>query len=34
MSRLQHLLHPWVAFVIMPVFALANAGVTSARRDS
>jgi NhaA family Na+:H+ antiporter len=26
-DRLQHLLHPWVAFVIMPVFALANAGV-------
>ena len=26
--RLEHALHPWVAFVIMPVFALANAGVT------
>ncbi len=26
-ERLIHLLHPWVAFVIMPVFALANAGV-------
>jgi NhaA family Na+:H+ antiporter len=25
--RLEHGLHPWVAFVIMPVFALANAGV-------
>ncbi|MBX3210556.1 MAG: Na+/H+ antiporter NhaA [Labilithrix sp.] len=25
--RLQALLHPWVAFVIMPIFALANAGV-------
>jgi NhaA family Na+:H+ antiporter len=25
--RLQHLLHPWVAFGIMPLFALANAGV-------
>ena len=24
---LIHLLHPWVAFVIMPIFALANAGV-------
>lgn len=24
----EHALHPWVAFVIMPVFALANAGVT------
>lgn len=27
LSRLEHGLHPWVAFVIMPVFALANAGV-------
>jgi len=27
-DRLQHSLHPWVAYVIMPVFALANAGVT------
>jgi NhaA family Na+:H+ antiporter len=26
-AHLQHLLHPWVAFVIMPLFALANAGV-------
>ncbi len=26
-ERLVHVLHPWVAFVIMPVFALANAGV-------
>lgn len=25
---LQHRLHPWVAFAIMPLFALANAGVT------
>ncbi len=25
--RLQALLHPWVAFLIMPTFALANAGV-------
>ena len=24
---LQHLLHPWVAFLIMPLFALANSGV-------
>jgi Na+:H+ antiporter, NhaA family len=27
LSRLEHLLHPWVGFVIMPLFALANAGV-------
>ena len=27
MIRMEHALHPWVAFVIVPVFALANAGV-------
>jgi Na+:H+ antiporter, NhaA family len=27
LERLLHALHPWVAFVIMPLFALANAGV-------
>jgi NhaA family Na+:H+ antiporter len=27
-TRLQMMLHPWVAFGIMPLFALANAGVT------
>jgi Na+:H+ antiporter, NhaA family len=27
LDRLMHLLHPWVGFVIMPIFALANAGV-------
>lgn len=26
--RLENALHPWVAFAIMPVFALANAGIT------
>jgi Na+:H+ antiporter, NhaA family len=26
--RIEHALHPWVAFFIMPVFALANAGVS------
>ncbi len=26
-ARLQHALHPWVAYAIMPLFALANAGV-------
>jgi NhaA family Na+:H+ antiporter len=25
--RLEHALHPWVAWVVMPVFALANAGI-------
>ena len=28
LERLEHVLHPWVAFFIMPVFALANAGVS------
>ena len=28
--RLEHALHPWVAFAIMPIFALANAGVALA----
>lgn len=27
LTRLENLLHPWVGFFIMPVFALANAGV-------
>lgn len=27
LPRLENALHPWVAYVIMPVFALANAGV-------
>ncbi len=28
LHRLEHMLHPWVAFLIMPIFALANAGIT------
>lgn len=28
LQRMEHHLHPWVAFVIMPLFALANAGVS------
>ena len=27
MQRLEHGLHPWVIYLIMPLFALANAGV-------
>jgi len=27
LSRLEHMLHPWVIFLVMPIFALANAGV-------
>jgi NhaA family Na+:H+ antiporter len=26
-TRLQLMLHPWVAYVVMPIFALANAGI-------
>lgn len=26
-ERLQHLLHPWSAFVVLPIFAFANAGI-------
>jgi len=33
LSRLQHLLHDWSAFVIIPIFALANAGVAFAGID-
>lgn len=32
-SRVQMALHPWVAFVIMPIFALANAGVNLTGAD-
>lgn len=27
LQKVEYLLHPWVAFVIMPLFALANAGI-------
>jgi NhaA family Na+:H+ antiporter len=27
LQKIEHSLHPWVAFVIMPLFALANAGI-------
>jgi NhaA family Na+:H+ antiporter len=27
LHRMEHVLHPWVAFAIIPLFALANAGV-------
>jgi len=27
LHRVEHMLHPWVSFFIMPLFALANAGV-------
>jgi NhaA family Na+:H+ antiporter len=33
LQRFEHQLHPWVAFLIIPVFALANAGVTIAGMD-
>ncbi len=28
LQRMEHSLHPWVTFAIMPIFALANAGVS------
>lgn len=28
LQRLEHALHPWVSYGIMPVFAIANAGVS------
>lgn len=31
LSQLEHTLLPWVAFVIMPLFALANAGISLGR---
>jgi NhaA family Na+:H+ antiporter len=30
LSRAEHVLHPWVAYLILPVFAFANAGVVLA----
>jgi len=28
LQRILHVLHPWVAFLILPIFALGNAGLT------
>ncbi len=33
LAFLQSLIHPWVSFVIMPIFALANAGVSLHSED-
>ena len=33
LSRIQHLLNDWSAFVIVPIFALANAGISLAGID-
>jgi NhaA family Na+:H+ antiporter len=32
-SRIQMAMHPWVAYCVMPIFALANAGVTLTGTD-
>ncbi|GAA5103304.1 Na+/H+ antiporter NhaA [Bartonella jaculi] len=32
-TRVQKALHPWVAYVVMPIFAFANAGVSFANFD-
>jgi len=33
LARLEHLLHPWASFAIVPLFALANAGVRLSGRS-
>jgi NhaA family Na+:H+ antiporter len=33
LQRLEHSLHPWVIYAIMPIFALANAGVAFGNSD-
>jgi NhaA family Na+:H+ antiporter len=33
LARLEHRLHPWSAFVVLPLFALANAGVVVRGED-
>jgi NhaA family Na+:H+ antiporter len=33
LEYLENLLHPWVSFIIMPIFALANAGVVFESKD-
>jgi len=34
LTRFIHFLHPWVAYLIMPLFALANSGVDLRRLDA
>lgn len=34
LQRLEHNLHPWVAYLILPLFALANAGIPLAGFDT
>lgn len=33
LQRLEHSQHPWVAFLIIPIFALSNAGVTVSQEN-
>ena len=33
-ARVEHALHPWTSYVVLPIFALANAGIVARRGRS